>query len=148
MKVRFEAESPTAEFDLKEEDSGSFMAETPSPSTNLPTPPSPTSPRGHRRAPSVRLVDGLAHPHSGETSPKKTHSSVRIVDAMGRQIENPPLHDTIKEEEEEEYLEEDSTLLTRDQAIARVRLGLSDLANGLANIQRYGMTNAVSSLLI
>ncbi|KAL0956123.1 hypothetical protein HGRIS_002290 [Hohenbuehelia grisea] len=103
----------------------------------IPTTPQPSAARGnreHRRTPSIRVLDAFgrdATPElkkaqaAAERSIRSEQSSIRIVDAMGREVENNG-----------ESIDGDTSILDRDDALARVRSGLAELAADMSDYDR------------
>ena len=108
----------------------------------------PVSPRSLRKSPSIRLVDAFGRERSsnnervngglektngssGIDDGNRSRTTVRVVDAMGREV-----GDVV----DESKLEDDRPL-SRNEALTRVREGLADLANGLNEGDRYGLTS-------
>lgn len=112
------------------------------PATPLSTSPSRTI----RKSPSIRVVDAFGRERASNVddvgakqekqeavpniSTPRSKSAVRIVDAMGREV------DEVIEPGSESRSEEDKPV-KRDEALARVREGLVDLADGLSEADRY-----------
>ncbi|KAG7446471.1 uncharacterized protein BT62DRAFT_1005767 [Guyanagaster necrorhizus] len=86
-------------------------------------PPTPVSPSKSRRTPTVNFVDE----YGKEEKPDKSHgsprnrSAIRIVDAMGREVD-----DSMEEP------------LTRTEAVTHMRQGLSQIAQGLEDVCQSG----------
>ncbi|KAJ7755726.1 hypothetical protein DFH07DRAFT_488949 [Mycena maculata] len=91
----------------------------------------PTSPsRSPRRSPTIRLVDEYGRPDKWKPakSPKNRNKNpIRIVDAMGREVEN--LEPPVKIEE---------SPLNHNDALRTVREGVSDLVQGLEEMDISG----------
>ncbi|KAH8828483.1 hypothetical protein DL96DRAFT_1497834 [Flagelloscypha sp. PMI_526] len=145
LKVRFEEEAPTSDPASTDAEEGKQELDS-FPSFSLPSPTSPS--RGHKRATSVRLLDSSGQSKVDDDVPsqpqrpqshKRNVTTVRIVDSMGREIEPSPLLDlsVVKDEAENsvELSSEESIALTRDEALARVKRGLSDLTVGLQELE-------------
>jgi len=97
----------------------------------------PVSPRSLRKAPTIRLVDAYgaeqgsddgqtdvsAHASAKANASLRNKSAIRIVDAMGRRVEDTPVAVA-------ESVHENDIPLNHNEAVARVRQGLVELLNG------------------
>ncbi|KAJ7128902.1 hypothetical protein C8R43DRAFT_1026297 [Mycena crocata] len=110
-----------------EEEEESSRVHTP----GLPAPVSPS--RSPRRSPTIRVVDEYGRPDKSKPvkSPKNRNKNpVRIVDAMGREVET--VEQSIKIEPS------DDLPLDRNEALRAVREGVHDLVQGLNEMDISG----------
>jgi serine/arginine repetitive matrix protein 2 len=100
----------------------------------------PQSPRSPRKSPKIRVMDAFgreAPDHISReveqvdihTNTPRTRSAIRIMDAMGREVDG----EANKVREDGQSL---PSPLNRREALMRVRQGLSDLAEGIDEINR------------
>jgi hypothetical protein len=117
--------------------------------TRTPEPPStPVSPSRSprksppRKSPSIRVLDAFGREQGVENKSNKdvpkvpnlrNKSGIRILDAMGRNVDNSIEQST----ELSEMDENGSPPLKHSEALVRVRQGLSNLAQGLDEMDRY-----------
>lgn len=119
--------------------------EEPEARTRTPEPPStPVSPSRSprrsppRKSPSIRVLDAFGREQVAEDKSSqvlntpRNKSGIRVVDAMGRDIEDSVEQSTLSEADAK-----DSPPLKHSEALVRVRQGLSDLAQGLDEMNRY-----------
>lgn len=106
------------------------------PSTPVSPSRSPRSPP--RKSPSIRVLDAFGREQVTEDKSSKglntpkNKSGIRVVDAMGRDIE-----DSVEQPTLDEVDIKNSPPLKHSEALVRVRRGLSDLAQGLDEMNRY-----------
>lgn len=153
LRVRFEqppSESTETEPSISSEHSFEILKHSPSPANKViesaePVPPrsrtpdlqtpvaKPQSPKSPRKSPKIRVMDAFgreAPDHISReveqadihTNTPRTRSAIRIVDAMGNKVR-----------EDGQSL---PSPLNRREALMRVRQGLSDLAEGIDEINR------------
>ncbi|KAF8629203.1 hypothetical protein AX17_005788 [Amanita inopinata Kibby_2008] len=105
----------------------------------------PSSPKSPRKSPKIRVMDAFGRETLGNSSAQdgartkvmkvstpRNKSAIRVLDAMGREMDvngNQTLG-------EEESLKQSLTSLGHREALVRVRQGLSDLAQGIDEINR------------
>ncbi|KAA1475142.1 hypothetical protein DENSPDRAFT_883330 [Dentipellis sp. KUC8613] len=110
--------------------------------------PSPSSRRKLRKSPSVRLVDeygreqseasvnkkdvsaSMRMPGGGPLATPRNKSAVRMLDAMGREVDEPA------EANDSEDTVTERTPLPRREALARVKRAVAELQEGLSEVDR------------
>lgn len=116
-----------------------------------PITPRSTPPASLRRSPVVRVVDAFGREQKVESDKNaastllapptpRSRSSVRIMDAMGREVEEKV------EEELTMDITSDEELLSHNEALRRVRQSIADLASGLSDVERFVFTRISTSL--
>ncbi|RDB24915.1 hypothetical protein Hypma_008048 [Hypsizygus marmoreus] len=163
LKVRFDSHGSLSVEDSSKDVSGdnvdaSVETEGP-PSTSwnedvtpravTPEPPTPVSPTARdirspsRKAPGIRVLDAFGrevpkqrvnNDALGMNSTPRSKSGIRVVDAMGRDVNE--VDETVQQSADLTERDEPSVLLNRNEALVRVRQGLSDLASGLDDLDR------------
>lgn len=106
-----------------------------------PVTPRSTPPSSLRRSPVVRVVDAFGREQKVGSDKNaantllapptpRSRSSVRIMDAMGREVEEKV------EEEPSMDITSEEELLSHNEALRRVRQSIADLASGLSDVER------------
>jgi hypothetical protein len=107
-----------------------------------PTTPALVPPRSPRKSPSIRVLDAFGRERSLDSSQDRSKqkesdvidlrskSTIRILDAMGREVEETC-------ETSNKSVSEEDIPLKHNEALARVRKGIADLAEGLSDNDRY-----------
>lgn len=117
----------------------SGQVETKNETVDTPVTPRTTPPSTLGRSPSIRIVNAFGRdaveppvtlPPMTIPNTPRSKSLVRIVDAMGREVEE------VTEADSEVKSEEDMPL-DHNEAVKRVRQSIADLASGLREVDRY-----------
>jgi len=138
LKVRFNPETPAGPSDRLrqiEETSESSNFLQPSSSSPSALPPSPRSPRRSKPS-SIRVVDAFGREQEAQEaelqSPNSSKSMLRIVDALGREV-NVPGASSVEVEETE--ISQELPYPGRRELLSRIRRGLDDLADDFASTE-------------